>query len=215
MSKLNRNIGTREKSNDVAVNYEIPAAILSEAIINAIAHRDYTSNGSIQVMVFSDRVEIWNPGYLPPNMTIADLFSEHSSIPANPLIAESLFLAHYIEKVGSGTVDIIRICKEVGLSLPKFQIQGGNFVFIVYRPSIEAQVEAQVDCNETEIKILEFLKEENLSSAQLVNKLGLKSLSDGLKQALKHLLEMQRIELTIPDKPKSSNQKYKMRKRND
>jgi predicted HTH transcriptional regulator len=42
--------------------YEIPPEVIREAIVNAVAHRDYTSNGSVQVMVFADRVEIWNPG---------------------------------------------------------------------------------------------------------------------------------------------------------
>jgi hypothetical protein len=78
----------------------------------------------------------------------------------------------------------------------------------------EAQVEAQVDLNDTEKKVLEFLSIENLSSAQLVQKLGLKSLSGSLKNAIRHLLEIKLIELTIPDRPKSPNQKYKTKQDN-
>ena len=36
--------------------------VVREAIVNAVAHRDYTSNGSVQVMLFADRLEVWNPG---------------------------------------------------------------------------------------------------------------------------------------------------------
>jgi predicted HTH transcriptional regulator len=42
------------------VSYEIPQPVVAEALVNAIAHRDYTSNASVQVMLFADRLEIWN-----------------------------------------------------------------------------------------------------------------------------------------------------------
>jgi predicted HTH transcriptional regulator len=83
-----------------------------------------------------DRLEIWNPGHLPPNLTLDDLLHEHSSIPANPLIAEPLFLAKYIEKVGSGTIDMIRLCKEAKLKPLSFKIQSGSFVLTIKRNTI-------------------------------------------------------------------------------
>ena len=58
-----------------------------------MAHRDYTSNASIQVMLFADRLEIWNPGELPPQLTVDNLRRPHASIPRSPRIAEPLFLA--------------------------------------------------------------------------------------------------------------------------
>ena len=48
------------------MRYEIPREVVAEAIVNAVAHRDYTSNGSVQVMLFADRLEVWNPGRLWP-----------------------------------------------------------------------------------------------------------------------------------------------------
>ncbi len=63
LSKLSLSTGTRESSNQVETIYEIPRAVIAEGIINAVAHRDYTSKGSIQVSVFKNRVEISNPGY--------------------------------------------------------------------------------------------------------------------------------------------------------
>jgi hypothetical protein len=48
----------------------------------------------------SDRLDVWNPGELPSTLTPERLREPHPSIPHNPLIAESLFLAHYIEKAG-------------------------------------------------------------------------------------------------------------------
>jgi hypothetical protein len=66
--------------------------LLTEAVVNAVAHRDYDSNASVQVMLFSDRLEVWNPGELPPSLTFDDLRGPHASIPRNPLLAEPLFL---------------------------------------------------------------------------------------------------------------------------
>ena len=88
LSKVDRRVGTRAQSAQVPVTYEIPKEVVTEAVVNAVAHRDYTSNGSVQVMLFADRLEIWNPGALPPALTLAQLSAPHSSIPANPLLAE-------------------------------------------------------------------------------------------------------------------------------
>lgn len=93
LSKINLWVGTRETSTQVPVAYEIPREVIVEAIVNAVAHRDYTSNGSVQVMLFSDRLEVWNPGTLPASLTIEKLRFPHGSVPHNPLLAEPLYLA--------------------------------------------------------------------------------------------------------------------------
>lgn len=65
MSRIDARVGTRDQSPDAPVEYELPESAVAEAIANAVAHRDYTSNGSVQVMLFRDRLEVWNPGQLP------------------------------------------------------------------------------------------------------------------------------------------------------
>ena len=75
------------------MTYEIPKEVVTEAIVNAVAHRDYTNKGSVQVMLFADRLEVWNPGRLPPPLTLDKLRVAHASVPGNPLLAESLYLA--------------------------------------------------------------------------------------------------------------------------
>ena len=47
--------------------------------MNAVVHRDYMSTGSVQVMLFKDRLEVWNPGRLPKGMTVEKLAGEHAS----------------------------------------------------------------------------------------------------------------------------------------
>jgi len=110
MSKLNLAVGTRALSTQAPVAYEMPPEVVREAIVNAVAHRDYTSSGSVQVMLFADRLEVWNPGHLPPSLTLEMLRRPHGSVPGNPLLAESLYLAQYIERMGTGTGDMIARC---------------------------------------------------------------------------------------------------------
>ncbi|MEI6386482.1 MAG: ATP-binding protein [Spirochaetota bacterium] len=67
---------------------------------NALAHRDYRSPADIQVFVFSDRIEIVNPGGLVGGMELKDLGSR--SIPRNPLLFGTLYRMKLVEHVGSG-----------------------------------------------------------------------------------------------------------------
>jgi ATP-dependent DNA helicase RecG len=91
----------------------------------------------VQVMVFADRVEIWNPGSLPPSLSLAQLRQPHGSIPANPLLAEPLYLTQYIERLGTGTGDMIRRCREAALREPVFTLEDG-FRISLGRPPTSA-----------------------------------------------------------------------------
>ncbi|MEW5745113.1 MAG: ATP-binding protein [Nitrospirota bacterium] len=133
MSKLNRSVGTRAESTQAPVRYEIPHDVIREAIVNAIAHRDYVSAGAVQVSVFADRVEVWNPGTLTPPLTPESLRQPHGSIARNPRICEALFLARYIEKYGTGTLMMIRESLAHALAEPDFVQRGGEFTSTVWR----------------------------------------------------------------------------------
>ena len=124
------------------MRYEIPREVVAEAIVNAVAHRDYTSNGSVQVMLFADRLEVWNPGRLPQSLTLAMLREPHGSVPANPLLVEPLYLVKYIERMGTGTSDMIRLCRAAGLREPGFAQRDG-FVTTVWR-EVRAEGDAAV-----------------------------------------------------------------------
>ncbi len=133
MSKLVRAVGTRSQGSTAPVEYEIPRPVVAEAIVNAIAHRDYASPAATQIYLFADRFEVWNPGELPAGLTPDSLRSQHPSLPRNPLIAESMFLAHYIEKVGTGTLDVIAGCQFAELPEPEFFQDGSQFVVRIWR----------------------------------------------------------------------------------
>jgi ATP-dependent DNA helicase RecG len=156
LARLSFAVGTRAASTQAPAAYEIPPEVIREAIVNAVAHRDYTSNGSVQVMVFADRVEVWNPGSLPPSLSLAQLREPHGSIPANPLLAEPLYLTQYIERLGTGTGDMIRRCREAGLSEPVFALEDG-FRISLGRPL--PQPSSSVTTEETEEETKEEAEE--------------------------------------------------------
>ena len=158
MSKIARRVGTRDEGPEAPVAYELPKKAVAEAIVNAVAHRDYTSKAGVQVMLFADRLEVWNPGELPPELTPARLREPHASIPHNPLIAEPLYLAHYIEKAGTGTLDMVAQCREAGLPEPDFEERAGQFVVTLWRDWLTAEVLAGLDLNDRQKKAISFIK---------------------------------------------------------
>jgi len=158
MSKLARSVGTRAASAAAPVKYEMPKEAIREIIVNAVAHRDYTSNAAVQVSVFADRIEVWNPGSLPRGLRPADLFKPHSSEPNNPLIARPLYLAHYIENLGTGTLDVIRHCREADLPLPQFQQRGNQFVVTLWRDWLTADVLAGLHLNDRQRQAVAYVK---------------------------------------------------------
>ena len=138
LSKIALSVGTRAESVQAPVAYEIPKEVVTEAIVNAVAHRDYTSAGSVQIMLFADRLEVWNPGHLPPPLTLEKLRVPHESIPGNPLLARAMYLVKYIEQMGTGTLDMIERCVSAGLRAPEFEASG-EFVARIWRAALAGQ----------------------------------------------------------------------------
>lgn len=121
MTHIRARIGTHAGETGAApTEFELPRDAVFELIVNAICHRDYASHASVQVMLFSDRLEIWNPGSLPRGWTVDMLFKPHTSLPPNELIAGPMYLKGYIEKMGTGTEDVAKLCAKSGLPAPGF-----------------------------------------------------------------------------------------------
>lgn len=81
---------------------EIDKEAFREAIINAFCHRDYDEYDSVNIAIFTDRVEIRSPGLIYGGLTIAQIKKEMVSERRNELIAELLHRVHFIEKWGRG-----------------------------------------------------------------------------------------------------------------
>ncbi len=211
LSKIALLVGTRAESVQAPVAYEIPKEVVTEAIVNAVAHRDYTSNASVQVMLFSDRLEVLNPGRLPYPLTLEQLRGTHQSVPNNRLLARSLYLTQYIEELGTGTLDIIRHCREAGLREPEFTDSSG-FKVTIWRATSPERIKVQPESlpGNLKSKILNLLAEGSLSKSELSKRLGYKQLSGQFNKIFRNLLADEMIEYTLPEKPRSRYQQYRL-----
>lgn len=133
MSRLARAAGTRDDGAQLQATFEIPRSAVAEAIVNALAHRDYASNAPTQAFLFTDRVEIRNPGELPRSLTPDQLKRAHPSIPHNPLLVDGLYRAGYVDRAGTGTLDMLAKCREAGLGEPEFFQDGDQWVVRLWR----------------------------------------------------------------------------------
>jgi len=158
MARLTRSVTPGDKTPSSAVAYEVPYGVVREAIVNAVAHRNYASKSGVQVMLFTDRLEVWNPGGLPEDLTVDQLRIPHPSVPRNRLLCEPLFLAHYIERAGTGTLDMIRLCAEAGLPEPEFRNQGERFVTVIWRDWLTEEVLARYNLNDRQFKAVAYVK---------------------------------------------------------
>ena len=158
LAKINHPVGTRTSSAAAQATYEFPPDAVGEAIVNAIAHRDYNSKASVEIRLFADRLEVWNPGSLPTAIGVDGLRHDHPSIPNNPLLAESLYLARYIEKAGSGTQMMIALCREADLPEPDFEQRGGSFVVTLWRDWLTDKVMAELALNDRQRQVIKHAK---------------------------------------------------------
>ena len=117
---------------------EIPNSVIAEAVNNAIAHRNYASIGSIQVEVYSDRIEIISPGRLHRAISVADLYKKHESHAVNPRIARAMYQVKYIETMGTGLTDLLDVCKANGLKTPLLEEVPSGFRIVIWRPKAVA-----------------------------------------------------------------------------
>lgn len=137
--------------------YQYPLDVIREAIVNAVAHRDYFSKDSIQIYIFSDRIEITNPGSLPKGLP-KELFGT-LSVQRNPLTYRILRDYGFVEGLGSGVPRMINSMREYGLSDPEFGIYEHFFRAILRNKSSELKpIKRYRDLNERQVKTLEFLK---------------------------------------------------------
>lgn len=158
LSKIDLSVGTRAESTQVPTRYELPPDVIREAIVNAVAHREYAHQGAIQVSVFADRLEVWNPGELIAPLTLAQLRKPHRSLTRNARVCETLYLAGYIEKYGTGTLMMIQESVEYSLPEPDFDQQPGEFVTIIWRDWLTAHVLADLNLNERQRIVIQHLK---------------------------------------------------------
>ncbi|MEN9548619.1 MAG: hypothetical protein RIR12_1210 [Bacteroidota bacterium] len=139
--------------------YEYPKDAVREALLNSIAHKDYSGGVPIQISVYSDKIIIWNEGQLPENWTVKNLLEKHASRPYNPDIANALFRSGYIESWGRGTIKIIRECKQAGIPEPVFTYDS-NDISVEFRKDIYNEKYLKtLNLSDRQVKAILFVKD--------------------------------------------------------
>ena len=180
---------------------EYPVKAVREAILNALVHRDYSSyteNIPVRIEMYRDRLEIINSGGLYGNISINEL-GQVRPVTRNPALANILEVLHYTENRYSGIPTIMNEFASNNFPMPVFSVKHGDFKVVMrnifYSDNISIE-EAVIDfCSKPRSRdeIVSFVgKSKNYVSSKIIIPLTKKG-------ALK---------LTIPEKPKSSAQKY-------
>jgi len=185
---------------------EYPESALREAILNAIVHKDYSSTWTF-LRVYDDKLEIWNPGPLPEELTIQKLKGRHSSYPRNPHIAEVFFKAGYIEAWGRGTTNMIHECVTAGLPEPLLEEDQGGVRVTFLKDIYTEEYLIQLGLSDRQTRAVLYIKEyghitnsQYQKTFQVSDRTALRDLEDmvqrkvvvkmGEKRSTRYLLQM-------------------------
>ncbi len=182
-------------------------------------HANYEIPGTrIFVAVYDDKLEIQNPGIMPPGMNI-DQFKAGVSRLRNPVIARVFRELELIEEWGSGYKRITEACSKGGYPEPIWE-ELGMVLRVTFFPHPEtvSQLGAKTgtqsapswnpdEISDEELKLLVFCKEPKQFN-EILQKMNWSDRTKFRRKFLHPLLENNMIEMTMPDKPNSSNQRY-------
>jgi ATP-dependent DNA helicase RecG len=144
---------------------EYPLEAVREAVVNAVAHRDYSVNGEdIRVLMFADRLEVYSPGRLPGHVTLDNIVDERFS--RNWIIVQLLSDLGFVERLGYGVDRMIAAMEDVGLAKPVFSETANGFMVALYGQGERLVTGgpdpsrwSHLNLNERQIKVLTFLTE--------------------------------------------------------
>ena len=195
---------------------QYPMDAVREAVLNALIHRDYsfhTEGMPIQLVMYSDRMEIINPGGLYGRLTV-DRLGQAQPDTRNPALVTTMETLGKTENRYSGIPTIRYSMKKHSLPEPQFVNTHGSFKVVLYNeeeasPAIKTPyVKTAFDTNfEDEKGLIEFCRIPR-SRAEIIQHLGIASGQYALRRYLDPLIKAGAIQLTIPDKPRSKDQRY-------
>lgn len=189
---------------------EYPIVAVREIILNALIHRDYsvhTDHSPIRVILYQDRLEVENPGGLYGRLTVKDL----GLMPAdtrNPFIANGLEVLLGTENRFSGIPTIIHEMKQAGLPPAIFESRRGMFKVTLYNKRVQDTPSTQSAELPHEIQDLIAFCQKPRSRKELMEYLGLKTWTYVLQRYIQPLIDQGVLEMTLPDTPRSRNQRY-------
>ena len=197
---------------------KIDSKALKEAVINAIVHNDYSYGNSPIIELYSDRIEITSAGGLPQELSQEE-FLEGVTAPRNKELIRVFKDVDLIENIGSG---VLRILDAYDKSCFKFMEHFLRVSFKYKENPFEYDDTAKTKSSKlgskksskkssklavSEHQILELCKTEK-SLKEITEYFGYKDVYKFKNNYINKLLEENKLRMTIPDKPKSRNQKY-------
>jgi len=195
----------------IVFNY--PELALRELLMNACMYRDYQSNIPIRIYQFSNRIEILNAGGLygearPENFPTVNDYR-------NPIIAEAMRGMKYVNMFNRGVQRVKNMLRENGNPEPKFNVSKVTAFEVMVYPSMslnlvtdgEKVTKSATKSTETMNEVLAFCTQER-SLTEIMAHLGLKHRNNAKSRYIDPLIEGGFLEMTIPEKPNSRNQKY-------
>lgn len=193
---------------------QYPMDAVREAILNALVHRDYsmhTEGMPIQLVMYTDRIEVTNPGGLYGRLTIDQLGNAQPDT-RNPVLVTAMETLGKTENRYPGIPTIRFAMENRGLPAPVFLDQRSEFSAILYngeKAAIEsnAGVAAEKENVQDEKGLLEFCRTPRTRS-EIIEYLDIASGQYALRRYLDPLVESGAIQLTLPDKPRSPKQQY-------
>lgn len=183
---------------------EYPITAIRELLLNALVHRDYsihTEGMPIQLQIFTDRIEITNPGGLYGRITL-DQLGQVQPDTRNPLLATALETLKITENRYSGIPTVRREMQEHDLPMPQFENYHGTFKVTLFgeRKGMPKKEIGDPD-------ILTFCLTPR-TRKEIADFLGVKSQAYAISTYITPLVNANKIKLSMPDRPKSPSQKY-------
>lgn len=110
---------------------DFPEKVFQEALLNALSHRDYQSQGAVYVKHYPNKIVIENPGAFLDGITEENIIT-HPSVPRNKLIAETLQHLKYVQRTGQGVDIIFREMLSSGKPFPEYRSYNDAVSLTIY-----------------------------------------------------------------------------------
>jgi predicted HTH transcriptional regulator len=210
--------------------YSIPVEAIREVVVNALVHANYAERGTpIRVGFYDDRIQVDSPGLLLPGMTVESM--RRASRLRNPSLARIFREAGIMEQWGTGVQRVFEQIAEAGLPEPRVEEVMDRLRFTVYvlshapeGPSATGEHQGNASSEQGVSKsseqvskmseqaqaLLSLASEDARSRAELLSGIGLSDAYGNYKRHLLPLIEGGYLARTIPEKPNSQNQRYRI-----
>ena len=194
---------------------QYPLDAVREAVLNALVHRDYsfhTEGMPVQLIMYTDRIVITNPGGLYGRLTVDQLGNAQPDT-RNPVLVTAMETLGNTENRYSGIPTIRYAMSNLGLPAPEFLDSRGEFSVTLYNKAALDTMSSQIpekrelpdDLDEK--GLLEFCRIPR-TRGEIIEFLDIASGQYALRRYLEPLVQTGAIRLTVPDKPRSRNQRY-------